>query len=69
MEYPYLARKTFKDETGTINTYVVMFVEPERGVVLVDKTKSKNIFVGKIGLFDEDEFNALPSNEYVKLKN
>lgn len=65
MDYPYLARG-HSDDGGQ---YVVMFVENEKGVVLVNETHSENIYLGKIGLFDEDNFEPLPRGEYVRLNN
>lgn len=72
MKYPYLAKKVYttdSKETKKENSYVVMFTEEEKGVVLVNDTDNENIYVGKIGTFDEETFEILPPNVCVRLNN
>lgn len=63
-KYPYLARNFVNGKP-----YVVFFIEEETGVVVVNETDSENIFLGKYGFFDEEAFEMLPSNEFVRLNN
>ena len=64
MEYPYLGRNHVNDKP-----YVVLFTEPETGVVVFDETDSDNIKFGKIAQFDEDSFELLPPDEFIRLSN
>ena len=64
MNYPYLGRR-FVDG----KPYVVLFTEPETGVVVVNETDSENIVLGKYMSFDEDSFELLPPEECVRLSN
>ena len=64
MEYPYLGRKFLDGKP-----YVVLFTEPDYGVVVVNETTSENIKFGAIMSFDENSFELLPPNEVVRLNN
>ena len=63
-EYPYLGRNFIGDKY-----YVVMFTEPDYGVVVDSEVDSEKIKVGYIGDFDEAKFGFLPEGEYVQLEN
>lgn len=63
-EYPYLGRNFIGDKH-----YIVMFTEPDYGVVVDNETDSEKIKVGYIGDFDESKFEFLPEGEYVQLEN
>ena len=64
MEYPYLGRKILNGKP-----YVVLFTEPDYGVVVVNETDSESIKFGAIMSFDENSFELLPPNEVVRLNN
>ena len=64
MEYPYLGRKFLDGKP-----YVVLFTEPDYGVVVVNETTNENIKFGAIMSFDENSFELLPPNEVVRLNN
>ena len=54
-KYPYLGIKQIEDKS-----YVVLFTEEDRGVVVMNQTNSDKIKFGMIGNFDENEFELLP---------
>ncbi|MEE3384726.1 MAG: hypothetical protein VZR36_06530 [Prevotella sp.] len=64
MEYPFLAKNHINGKP-----YVVLFTEPETGVVVVNETDSENIKFGTIGNFDENSFELLSPDEVVRLNN
>jgi hypothetical protein len=64
MEYPYLGRNYVQEKP-----YVVLFTEPDHGVVVVNETESPNIKFGAIMDFDENSFELLPPDEVVRLNN
>lgn len=64
MEYPYLGRNYVQGKP-----YVVLFTEPDHGVVVVNETESQNIKFGAIMDFDENSFELLPPDEVVRLNN
>ena len=64
MEYPYLGRNNVDGKE-----YVVLFTEPETGVVVYCEKETENIKFGKIGTFAEETFELLPEEEYVRLSN
>lgn len=63
-EYPYLGRNNVGEEY-----YIVMFTEPNYGVVIDGDIESDRIKVGYIGDFEEKQFEFLPEGEYVQLEN
>lgn len=64
INYPYLGRKRIGDKQ-----YVVMFLEEDYGLVVLNETKEENIIFGKLGDFDEEQFEILPEGECVRLQN
>lgn len=65
MNYPYLGRNYIGDKP-----YVVMFEKENSGMVLVNETDSDTIKFGKYYTdLEEDEFEFLPSEEFVRLSN
>lgn len=64
MEYPFLGRNYVKGKA-----YVVMFTEPDYGVVLMDETDADDIKFGQIGAFDEGMFELLPPDECIRINN
>ena len=64
MNYPYLARNFVNGKQ-----YVVLFIEEEKGIVLLNETDSKNIQFGKMGTWDEGAFEILPPDECIRLNN
>lgn len=64
MTYPFLAKKYVNEKP-----YVVLFLEENKGVVVVNETDSKNIKFGQYDDFDENEFELLPPDEVVRLNN
>lgn len=65
MEYPYLGRNVV--EGG--GEYVVLFTEPETGVVVYCEKESDNVKFGKLSQFAEETFEFLPEGEFVRLSN
>lgn len=63
-KYPYLGIKQIEDKS-----YVVLFTEEDRGVVVMNQTNSDKIKFGMIGNFDENEFELLPPDQCVRLNN
>lgn len=63
-KYPYLGIKQIEDKS-----YVVLFTEEDRGVVVMNTTNSDKIKFGMIGNFDENEFELLPPDQCVRLNN
>lgn len=63
-KYPYLGIKQIEDKS-----YVVLFTEEDRGVVVMNTTHSDKIKFGMIGNFDENEFELLPPDQCVRLNN
>jgi hypothetical protein len=49
--------------------YVVLFLEQDKGVVLVNETDSKEIYFGLEGEFDENSFEFLNPESDVRLHN
>lgn len=64
MEYPYLGIKYIGDRH-----YVVLFAEPETGIIVESNTDDENTKFGKLGTFDEDQFEFYPEQYYVRLTN
>ena len=62
--YPYLGIKQIDGKS-----YVVMFTEEDKGVVVMNETDSEKIKFGLIGSFDETEFEKLPPDRCVRLSN
>lgn len=62
--YPYLAQ--FKSENEK-DRYVVLFLEEDRGIVLV--SEREDIKFGQEGSFDETLFEVTPPNYVVRLNN
>ncbi len=62
--YPYLGIKQIDGKS-----YVVMFTEEDKGVVVMNETDSEKIKFGLIGNFDETEFEKLPPDRCVRLSN
>ncbi|MBP5457967.1 MAG: hypothetical protein J6Y37_15870 [Paludibacteraceae bacterium] len=62
--YPYLGRKVVDGKT-----YVVLFVEPELGTVVMTETEEGEIKLGAQLSFDEDSFEYMPPEECVRLSN
>ena len=63
-KYPYLGINQIDGKN-----YVVLFVEEEKGVVVMNETDSDKISFGQIGNFDEAQFEFLPSDQCVRLSN
>lgn len=61
-KYPYLGRHYVNDKP-----YVVLFTEPETGVVVMSEVNS--IKFGSYLAFDESLFEILPPNICVRLSN
>ena len=62
--YPYLGRNFVNDKA-----YIVLFTEPETGVVVLNDTDSERIKFGMYGSFAEERFEVLPSDVCVRLQN
>lgn len=62
--YPYLGRNYVDDKA-----YVVMFLEPDTGVVVMNETVNTRIRFGMYGGFAEEKFEPLPPSECVRLSN
>lgn len=62
--YPYLGRNYVNGKA-----YVVMFLEPEFGVVVMDETEGERIRFGMYGDFAEEQFEVLPPEVCVRLSN
>ena len=63
-KYPYLGRNYINGKA-----YVVMFSEPEYGIVVANETDDEDIVFGEISTFDEGRFELLPKDECVRLSN
>lgn len=63
-KYPFLAKKLINNRP-----YVVLFVEPDYGMVVANETEESTIKFGQIGDFDEKSFEVLSSNEFITLSN
>lgn len=63
-KYPYLGINQFKGEN-----YVVLFVEPDRGIIVMNETDNDKLKFGTIGDFDETQFDVLPQDQCVRLSN
>lgn len=63
-KYPYLGVNTINDKS-----YVVLFTEPDHGVVLMDETGNENCKFGRIADFGEDAFTPLPPDQCVRISN
>ena len=62
--YPYLGRNYVDGKA-----YVVMFLEPDTGVVVMNDTVGTRIRFGMYGGFAEEKFEVLPPDECVRLSN
>ena len=62
--YPYLGRNYVNGKA-----YIVLFLEPETGVVVMDDTEGSRIRFGMYGGFAEEKFEVLPPDECVRLSN
>jgi len=62
--YPYLGINQIDGKN-----YIVLFVEEERGVVVMNETNSEKIKFGLIDNFDESLFEKLPPDQCVRLNN
>ena len=62
--YPYLGRNFVNDKA-----YIVLFTEPETGVVVLNDTDSERIKFGLYGSFAEERFEILPPDVCVRLQN
>lgn len=62
-KYPYLGRNHVDGKA-----YVVLFLEPDFGVVVMNETVGRIKF-GMYGGFAEDRFEPLPPTECVRLQN
>lgn len=63
-KYPYLGIKKIDEKN-----YVVLFTEEDTGVIVMSEVNEGNIKFGKIGNFDENEFEILPEDQCVRLSN
>lgn len=63
-KYPYLAINQFEGKN-----YVVLFVEPDRGVIVMNETNNEKLKFGTISDFDETQFEVLPQDQCVRLSN
>lgn len=63
-KYPFLGINQFNDKN-----YVVLFTEPDRGVVVLNETDSEKLAFGTIDNFDESQFELLPPDQCVRLSN
>jgi len=61
--YPYLGRYKSK------KPYVVLFTEPDTGVVVMNESDSDRIKFGMYASFDEEYFEVLPPDVCVRLQN
>ena len=64
-KYPYLGIKELEENVN----YVVLFTEPDHGVVVMSNSNTESIKFGTIGDFDENDFNLLPPEQCVRLSN
>lgn len=64
LEYPYLGRSYVNDKP-----YVVLFLEENKGVIVVNETGDDNYKFGKYGEFEENSFEFLPQEEVVRIGN
>lgn len=62
--YPYLGIKHIDDKS-----YVVLFTEPERGVIVMSNFDEEGLNFGTIGNFGEESFEPLPPDQCVRLSN
>lgn len=65
VKYPYLGRFTLSEE----EYYVVLFTEPDTGVVVVSTMKDSEVKFGMISNFSESSFEILPPEYSVSLSN
>lgn len=63
-KYPYLGINQFE-----CKNYVVLFVEPDRGVIVMNETDNDKLKFGTIGDFDEAQFDVLPQDQCIRLNN
>lgn len=63
-KYPYLGINKINDKN-----YVVLFLEEDRGIVVMNETDSEKIKFGLIDNFDESKFEMLPPDQCVRLSN
>lgn len=63
-KYPYLGINYIDDKS-----YVVLFTEEDKGVVLMNETDNEKIQFGKIGDFDEAQFELLPPDQCIRINN
>lgn len=63
-KYPYLGVNQFEDKS-----YVVLFTEPEYGIIVMSESDNDKLKFGVIGNFDESKFDDLPKDQCVKLNN
>lgn len=63
-KYPYLGVNQIEGKK-----YVVLFLEEDRGVVVMNETNSENVKFGKLMDFDEAQFDLLPQDQCVRLSN
>ena len=62
--YPYLGRNFVNDKA-----YIVLFTEPDTGVVVLNDTENTRIKFGLYGSFAEERFEVLPPDVCVRLQN
>lgn len=62
--YPYLGINTIDDKS-----YVVLFTEPDYGIVVMDETGNEKCKFGNIGNYAEEVFSPLPPEQCVRLSN
>lgn len=63
-KYPYLGINQFENKS-----YVVLFTEPEYGVIVMSESDNDKLKFGTIGNFDETKFDYLPQDQCVRLNN
>lgn len=64
IKYPYLGRNFIDNKA-----YIVLFTEPDTGVVILNDTDSPRIKFGMYGGFAEEKFEFLPPEVCVRLQN
>lgn len=62
--YPYLGRNYVNGKA-----YVVLFNEPDMGMVVMNDTDNPKLNFATYGSFDENVFEILPPNECVRISN
>ena len=48
---------------------MVLFVEPDKGVIVMNETDNDKLKFGTITDFDETQFDVLPQDQCVRLNN